>query len=598
MWQRTFRVGVLAAVLLSLGGCISSQTSSEEDGEDAGGGGNAGGPALVDDYKVLAYNDLGMHCADLDYSTFTILPPYNVVRAQVIQRGATPRLLDDSTVAVRYQAVADATGSITSTSQNGTVHKSNFWDSNPVTGNPYVQDLFGLSPAPDEGLLHGQAMPGVAAPYAANDAQPFKVYDAVKRWFAAEGVPILPVDDYGQDKPYPLMRVSAVEQGSNRPLASLDVVLPVSAEANCQNCHAIGEVGADPARRPDVDFVFADTIHDANNVLQAAKLNILRLHDKLHGTTLEAQKPVLCASCHYSAALDLAGQGPGPAQQGHAPMSVAMHRHHGELVNPATGAKVFPTGGSMEQTCYQCHPGKTTKCLRGAMGGAGMTCQSCHGGMLAVGGKFPLAAGGSLDGSNDGHARRPWLDTPRCQSCHTGDAVNHLGSSLRYLEAFATDDPAASPRLAVNQRFAENDHTQYRNSRGHGGVACSACHGSTHAIWPVALASANDNVAAKQLQGHAGTVTECTTCHSSLPLTTRGPHGMHNVNDRRWNLEHEEFYERNPAECRACHGTNLEGTPLSRTAADRTLARDDDGGRSIFLAKGTPVSCTLCHSRP
>jgi hypothetical protein len=33
--------------------------------------------------------------------------------------------------------------------------------------------------------------------------------------------------------------------------------------------------------------------------------------------------------------------------------------------------------------------------------------------MLAVGGAFPMLPGGSIDGTNDGHARRPWLDLPR-----------------------------------------------------------------------------------------------------------------------------------------------------------------------------------------
>ncbi|MDX2456372.1 MAG: hypothetical protein QNL87_02600, partial [Gammaproteobacteria bacterium] len=83
------------------------------------------------------------------------------------------------------------------------------------------------------------------------------------------------------------------------------------------------------------------------------------------------------------------------------------------------------------------------------------------------------------------------------------------------------------------------------------------------------LAAANDNQTAIQLQGHAGTISECSTCHTSLPLTLSGPHGMHNVNSTDWNLEHEDFYEQNPNACRACHGRNLEGTVLSRTAAAR-----------------------------
>ena len=41
-------------------------------------------------YVVLAWNDLGMHCLNPTYDTAVILPPYNTVWAQVIQRGNPP----------------------------------------------------------------------------------------------------------------------------------------------------------------------------------------------------------------------------------------------------------------------------------------------------------------------------------------------------------------------------------------------------------------------------------------------------------------------------------------------------------------------------
>ena len=541
-------------------------------------------------HQVLAFNDLGMHCADLDYSTFVILPPYNVIHSHVIERGDKPRLLDDSEVSVNYRAVEDASGSINSTSQNqpGSVSKSNFWDVNPNTGNSFAFDLFGLDPKPGEGLAFGQKMPGHNQPYNANELQPFNHYDPDKQWFAADGVPILPIDDAGQLEAYPLMRVTASLGGvgnqgdGNKQVASLDVVLPVASEADCQNCHALGEVAA-PTDSP-VDFVFAEDINDPNSVLQAAKVNILRLHDAKHNTDLENQTPVLCASCHYSAALDLAGAGPQGEQVNKAKMSEVMHRHHGELTDPASGEPLFPTNGAMEQTCYQCHPGKVTQCLRGAMGGAGIDCVDCHGSMAAVGSA----------------SRQPWFDEPRCESCHTGDALDHLGDSVRLPQAWEGDVDVAKPRIADNKRFAENTGELYRNSLGHGDVACEGCHGSTHAIWPNAMPNSNDNVAAKQLQGHAGTISECSTCHTSLPLTLDGPHGMHNVNSPAWNLDHEAFYEKDPKACQSCHGVNLEGTVLSVTAADRELLRDDDGGadQNITLVKGTEVSCDICHEKP
>ncbi|MEN8176998.1 MAG: cytochrome C [Pseudomonadota bacterium] len=550
-------------------------------------------------HQVLAFNDLGMHCADLDYSTFVILPPFNVVHAHVIEKGAEPRILSSLEVDVDYKAVEDAdllSDSINTTSQNQSgVWKTNFWDINPDSGNTYVFDLFGIDPQPDEGLAFGQTMPGILNPYTANDPQAFNHFDPDKMWFAADGIPILPIDDAGEPNPYPLMQVSASNPANGDILASQDVVLPVASEADCQNCHAIGEVGA---IRDGVDFVFPEDDTDANSILQAAKINILLLHDAKHPTDLFNQQPVLCAGCHYSVALDLAGTGPAGEQLAHDKMSQVMHGHHGELTDPATGDLLFPTDGTLEETCYQCHPGKTTKCLRGAMGNAGIVCQDCHGGMLAVGNE----------------TREPWLDEPRCESCHTGDAVNNLAGDMdtvvnaldvdgntdgiRLRQAWYEGDLTATPITETGSIFAEDDNQLYRNSLGHGGVACEACHGSTHAIWPIANPDANDNEAAKQLQGYSGTIIECGVCHTSLPLTPDGgPHGMHNVNSSSWNLEHEDFYEDNPNACKACHGLNLEGTVLSRTATDRQLYRDDDGDK-ISVPKGTPISCTLCHGYP
>lgn len=565
----------------------------EQDGVDETGT-LTPGPVASGGLKILGFNDLGMHCADLDYSVFSVLPPFNVVHAQVIQTGTRPQLLDDTQVSVDYLAAADATGSITTTSQSGVVQKINFWDTNPNTGNPYVKDLFGVVLPPDEGLA-GQRMPGFAQPFVANDPMPFKRYDTSGNWFTALGIPLAPIDDNGNVNTYPLMEVRAKDKQNGQVLASTRVVLPISAESDCQNCHALGEVGADPNRHPNINFVFPQDITDPNSVLQAAKVNILRLHDANHGTQLDSHRPVLCASCHYSTALDLKGAGPNAQQQGHETLSMALHRFHGEQKDPATGQPVFPPNGTLDQTCYQCHPGKSTRCLRGAMGGAGIVCQNCHGDLLAVGGKYPLRAGGSLDGSNDGQPRRPWIDLPRCQSCHTGDANGHQGTSLRMKTAYDPADPSASPRRALSSRFAENPGKLYRDSHGHGGVACEGCHGSTHAIWPNANPFANDNVTAKGLQGHSGTLIECNVCHTpgSLGLTLDGPHGMHPVNDANWNHEHEQLAETDPNACRACHGQHGQGTPLARVAADRTLDTDEHG--TIFLKKGTEVRCDLCH---
>jgi hypothetical protein len=398
------------------------------------------------------------------------------------------------------------------------------------------------------------------------------------------------------------MRVTVSDKTSGQGLGKLDIVLPVSEETTCRDCHA---TGAAAARSAAIAW-------SANADLEVqSRENVLLLHDSRMGTNLFASKPVLCAGCHYSAALDLGGTGPSGSQVGRPTMSAAMHAYHSNKMFSGTGAPLadhWVTQGAMPpspetQACYLCHPGKTTQCLRGAMTET-VTCQNCHGGMGAIGGAANLATGGSIDGTHDGQPRRPWTDLPRCQSCHTGDANNHLTvadaslmatDGIRTLLAFDSSDPAASPRKASSSRFAESTSTLYRYSKGHGGVACEGCHNSTHAIWPNPNDAHNDNVAARQLQGHSGTVSECTTCHGAgtLALNLDGPHGMHVVSDSRWTRGgHGSVAKQNRQACAACHGANYRGTVLSRTAAQRSWSS------SRTVAKGVAVGCYDCHNGP
>ena len=74
---------LLTALLLSF---FIAACTEPEDGNIDNSGIN-----INASHQVLAFNDLGMHCADLDYSTFVILPPFNVVHSQVIERGAPHR---------------------------------------------------------------------------------------------------------------------------------------------------------------------------------------------------------------------------------------------------------------------------------------------------------------------------------------------------------------------------------------------------------------------------------------------------------------------------------------------------------------------------
>ncbi len=111
------------------------EADEERDEEESSGGDNAGTSRTG--YTVLAANDLGMHCADLDYQIFSILPPFNLVHAQLIQLGqgnTYPRIVGDADVDVTYAAASspnDPAGahSINTTSQNlPGIFKTNFWE--------------------------------------------------------------------------------------------------------------------------------------------------------------------------------------------------------------------------------------------------------------------------------------------------------------------------------------------------------------------------------------------------------------------------------------------------------------------------------------
>jgi hypothetical protein len=567
-------------LLLSL--TLMSACSSNGGSSANNSGGNSGGGTTLDPtagYVVLAANDLGMHNIDREFSVFAISPPFNSVNAQVIgfTTSGTPALLDSSDAMVHYNAIPDATGSINSYS----VGKTDFWT--------YANNLFQTSLSDGEGLT-GRYMPQ-DAPTAG--AQPLD-YSTTYGWFTADGIPETPTDDYQATNSFPLMTISATSASGSSVLGYLDVVVPVAAEAGCRNCHVTGGVGASRSgiiwsNDPDLEV--------------QSKENILRLHDALQSTTLAGSTPVLCARCHYSRALDLSGSGPSGSQLSAPTLSEAIHNFHGKL--NSGGSLLFPDSIN---SCYNCHPGKSTPYLRGAMATGGMDCIDCHGGMLALGAEFVLKPGGSIDGTNDGKARRPWLDLPRCQSCHTGDAVDYLSITgglavqdsaypFRLTQAYRTGDNSASALLATNKRFAENSNTLYRFSKGHGGIFCEGCHGSPHAVWPNSTTDANDNVAATHLQGYPGKIIECSVCHpqGSLELTTDGPHGLHNIDDADWvNGNHGTFYRKDPTYCKRCHGTDLLGTPLSRVTAARTF----NVTGAANLAKDELVRCNRCHALP
>ena len=210
-------------------------------------------PANKGNVVVLGYNDLGMHCMNEDFSELMILPPYNNLHAEVIERhGEDPRILR-SGITVSYNIPGNTTSA----------DKTNFWD--------YVEDLFGVPVAPNVGLA-GNGLSGTMVPTGNGD------------WWA-EGIPVTPIMDDNTLNPYPLAKITVTQSGSE--VATTRAVVPVSWEISCDLCHTTDG---------------ADGIADAT-----VGMDILTDHDRLHATTLASQTPVACMNCHGQPPLGTTG---------------------------------------------------------------------------------------------------------------------------------------------------------------------------------------------------------------------------------------------------------------------------------------------------
>lgn len=260
-------------------------------------------------------------------------------------------------------------------------------------------------------------------------------------YWEVTAIPITPYNDRMEFDPLQVARVTVRDARTGKVLAvQPKVVVPVSDEMRCDLCHG----PADTAR------------------------NILQAHDDSVGTHLAADLQAgtrhACSECHKDNALG------APGAVGVQPLSQAIHGFHADKMNVQGVAQ-------LGNTCYACHPGAQTKCLRGRMAQAGLTCTStgCHGDMAKV--ADSQAAG-----------REAWLQEPTCGGCH-------------------------------GAAYAENPGQLYRNSYLRNGpedmngkkIQCEMCHGSPHAEWRSTRNT--DNQVALNLQGRVGVISRCTACH-------------------------------------------------------------------------------------
>jgi hypothetical protein len=361
-------------------------------------------PASQSQYTVLAVNDLGMHCIQADYSAMLILPPANFLNVQVFKKGGEGAQLVTSGITVEYAV---------NNMGDPTAH-SNFWQ--------YAKN-YGFNVAAGKGIT-GNGLTGTCT--LSKDGN----------YWEATAIPVVPYDAQGQFDAYPTATVTVKDTSGAVLAVQPTVVLPVSDEMHCDNCH------------------------EKTNTFAA----ILGTHDKLSKTSLAADlsqgKPHACSECHADNALGAKGQA------GVKSLSEAMHGFH---------APKMATMNTMQESCYNCHPGQKTQCLRGAMAAKGLICDNpkCHGPIDNV--ASTITAG-----------RQPWLSEPDCGNCHKN---------------------AGNPNTLYRHSFLMNGPENMN-----GFILCESCHNGTHSEWKSTLAL--DNSIPIYLQGQAGPIGTCGVCHS------------------------------------------------------------------------------------
>ncbi|MEQ1530246.1 MAG: hypothetical protein ABL925_13105, partial [Methylococcales bacterium] len=331
--------------------------------------------------------------------------------------------------------------------------------------------------------------------------------------------------------------------------------------------------------------------------------------------------------------------------------------------------------GTPDSSCLFCHQGKQDKYQRDVMTAAGVNCIDCHGDMAVLAGGTAMTSRAAGDNPPDNNIktkfehlpRHPYRDgLPSCASCHTG-----MGDEPVLRRSYDMSTGTFKPLPVKNERFAENltpkltdevipnsnnsfkpvevaadgqscppgtftdtlesgknvcERGLFRNSLDrHAKLPCASCHGATHSTWPNPDPYANDNVTAMQLQGHTGTILECSACHttdafktvesigSSLhypdkagnPTILAGPHNTHPINDAYWVNKDGGFHNqwaKKPGlngedQCATCHGKDHKGTRLSKTPVDRVFTTGKTKKfKKVTVKAGTQIGCDLCHS--
>lgn len=347
-------------------------------------------------YALIAYNDLGMHCACPNTDLMILLPPFNTLRAQLIQRASKPVNVT-SGVTLEYQSVEN-------TEQN-LLNDAEYvkWLDN---ANIYFPTSKGF-PTISRTNIVGLTGNGLNGTMTSNGT-----------FWEATGIPNYPaidpngiLDFFGQKRdPYLTTNITAKDSGGNV-LATTSAVVPVSF-GGCCGCH----------------YTLAQNVLGISNPTPDQSFKVMSdAHLRDTGVDFYSMKPIRCSSCHADPAVD----GPNAKNVNcTTTFSQALHLFHANsaLVKSSYSANI-------DNDCYQCHPDNNkVKCYRGlhqnASLGLNKWCSDCHGTIL-----------NRIDRTN---YSTPWLynSLPKCgqSGCHSSQYSESARSTTGIFGLYLASD--------------------------------------------------------------------------------------------------------------------------------------------------------------
>jgi hypothetical protein len=424
-------------------------------------------------YKVVAWNDLGMHCACPTFAGFLLLPPFNTVRAQVLKIGTNdPVLITSSnigTMSVSYSMVENTDSNL----------QLDSYFSQWIT---YAPKMFpGFAPVVN-GKVQGLAGNGLAGNM---------TYDANLLDWTAVGIPAYPLttgdvtkdvmtDPLGNANRDPFLTTNVyLKDSTGKVLAQTSTVVPV-AFGGCCSCHLPLAAANGYPSTPAGSFAYLGKMHGQNS----SKIDFNYLDPTGDGTS----GPIRCSWCHWDPAMgESAAPGLANVWPNFVVMAGASFTRADVKVSSRSFSDVLHTfhdqsalvksqyAPDIATKCYACHPGNNVNCYRGAhKGKTTIWCSDCHGNL------DQRIAAGSMT--------QPWKAStmPSCTSPAAGVTSAFV--------CHATSVVGGTTYPATPTLFGK-----FINSRGHkGSIKCQTCHGSAHAEAPSTMTL--DNVQLNNLQ--------------------------------------------------------------------------------------------------